>query len=404
LYCAALLSKESGLILLFFIAAYTGLDADAAETPGPRARRLAYSLSPFLAVTVIYTAVRVWALRGFAHTITPLPLATVVFTIPSVLVRYMRMVVWPRGLGCYYDTPYFSTASLCGFCLPAAILTAVVAGLVFWYWRHRSTSPARAKALAFAAIWMGTAVLPVLNFRLLPEGEIVHDRYAYLPMVGIALLAALAIRRLAMRLPLRKLRAAWAMSAAGVMALILGVGAVHQSLYWSDDLTLYHRAHEIAPHNPSATTSLAATAAARGMDDAAMALYKETLAMHPDFWRANLNLAYLQYAHGDFAGAVPYFQKACAVNPWDGEQFLYLGMSLLRAGRSAEAEKAVRTALLVRPGGANYHVGLAMVLLQEGKIGEAKQEILRELGTNPGSQEAATLLRKIDSPKNIPPG
>ena len=153
---------------------------------------------------------------------------------------------------------------------------------------------------------------------------------------------------------------------------VMGYATARQSLFWSDDLTLNYRAHEIAPHNVSATTSLAAAVAQRGMDGPAMALYQQALAIQPDFWRANVNLAYLYYAHGNFPEAARFFARACAADPTDGDQFLYLGMALLRMGQLSEAEKAVRTALLVRPQGKNYHLGLGMVLRAGGKTRRGK--------------------------------
>ena len=357
---------------------------------------LSVTIAPFLAVTVVYLIARIWALRGFAHTITPLPLSSVLFTIPSVLLRYLRMIVWPRGLSCYYDTPYIRAPSLGGLGVSLLLLAGVAGALAFWFRKLRKDSRAQAKTVAFLAFWTVLAVMPVLNFRLLPEGEIVHDRYAYLPMVGFVILAALGLRQAGASLGRCFPRPIWGLTGMGALAVLMAIATARQSLYWSDDLTLYHRAHEVAPRNLSATTSLAAAAAERGMEGAAVALYRQALAVEPDFWRANVNLGYLLYARGDFAGAAPHFQRACAANPWDGDQFLYLGMSLLRLGRPGEAERAVRSALLVRPNGDSYHLGLGMVLLQEEKLIEAKQELESELARNPSCAQASALLAEVN--------
>jgi Flp pilus assembly protein TadD len=176
----------------------------------------------------------------------------------------------------------------------------------------------------------------------------------------------------------------------------MGYATLRQSLYWSDDLTLNYRAHQFAPHNVSATTSLAAAVAQRGMDGAAMELYQQALAMQPEFWRANVNLAYLYYAHGNFPEAARFFGRAGAADPTDGDQFLYLGMALLRLGQLTEAEKAVRTALLVRPNGKTYHLGLGMVLAAEAKFPEARHEIEMDLAQDPQNRQAQALLKDVD--------
>ena len=190
-------------------------------------------------------------------------------------------------------------------------------------------------------------------------------------------------------------RPAWALLGVLLLSGVMGYATARQSLFWSDDLTLNFRAHEIAPHNVSATTSLAAAVAQRGMDGQAMALYQQALAIQPDFWRANVNLAYLYYAHGNYPEAARFFARACAVDPTDGDQFLHLGMALLQMGRLTEAEKAVRTALLVRPQGKNYHLGLGMVLRAEGRLPEARQEIEAELSEDGQNAQARTLLDEV---------
>jgi Flp pilus assembly protein TadD/uncharacterized membrane protein len=312
-----------------------------------------------------------------------------------VLIFYLRLLVWPLGLSCYYDTPYISAATLRGFFLPLAGVLAALALLLGWYFRTRRARPAEARTLAFAGLWMALAILPVLNFRLLPEGEIAHDRYLYLPSVGFSIIVALALRQALRGRGYFQTRPAWVAVGTVVACLLMGFATLRQSLYWSDDLSLNFHAHEIAPHNVSATTSLAAAVAQRGMEGPAMTLYQQALAIQPEFWRANVNLAYLYYGQGNYPEAARYFARACADDPTDGGQFLYLGMALLRMGRHSEAEKAVRTALLVRPQGKDYHLGLGMVLRGEGKLSEARQEIGAELFEDPQNPEARTLLDEV---------
>jgi len=187
--------------------------------------------------------------------------------------------------------------------------------------------------VAFAGLWMAIAIAPVLNFRVLPEGEIGHDRYLYLPSVGFVILVALALgqvgRRLARGTPRRT---AWVNALGVALAALLAFATARQSLYWSDDLSLNFRAHEIAPQNVWATTSLGAAAAAHGMVPAAMSLYQQALQSRPDFWRANVNLAYLYYQQGNFPEAVRHFERSSAADPTDGDQFLYLGLALMQTG------------------------------------------------------------------------
>jgi tetratricopeptide (TPR) repeat protein len=404
---AALLCKESGMVLPIVIAVFTwihdGTDgrevAPAENRPGLLARlRTALGASfPFWLVVLIYVLLRIHALKGFAHVITPLTLSREFFTIPSVLTFYLRLLFWPVGLSCYYDTPYISSPNWHAFFLPALALATAIAALALWYKRIRHSAPDVAKAVAFACLWIGLTLLPVLNFRFLPEGELAHDRYVYLPSVGFVILVSVVLRQLAGVATRVVGQGAWQMPVFLLLAVVMGGVTARQNLFWADDLTLNYRAHEIAPRNVSATTSLAAAVAQRGMDGTAMALYQQALNIQPNFWRANVNLAYLYYAHGNYAEASRYFARACAADLTDGDQFLYLGMALLRLGKLSEAEQAVRSALLVRPEGKNYHLGLGMVLRGEGRLPEAKSEIEVTLAEDPQNAQAKALLAEVNA-------
>jgi Flp pilus assembly protein TadD len=396
LCAAALLSKETSLMLPVLIGGIAWIYDEGREaSTWARVRSALAAAAPFLAVTLAYLPLRIWALKGFIHPATRLEPSTAFLTVPSVALFYLRLLVWPFRLSCYYDTPYVSAPTLAHFALPLAVILAVGAVLIYVYIRLRTTDPGQARALALAILWLGVFLAPALNLRLLPEGEIVHDRYVYLPSVGFALLLGWVFRQ-AFRSGRRpQAPPAWGIWAGIAACGLMAYSTMSQSLYWSDDLSLNYHAHEIAPHNVDAMASLGAAVAARGLDSAAMGLYKQALEIRPDLWRGNLNLAYLYYAHGDFPQAAQYFARACAADPSDGDQFLYLGMSLLRMGHPSEAEKAVRTALMVRPQGKNYHLGLGMVLRQEGRLAEAKQEIAAEISQDPQNAQARTLLEEV---------
>ena len=402
---AALLTKESSLMLPVVVGGIAWIWAGQEGkrlTTGERLRAALVGAAPFLAVTLAYLPLRVWALRGFVHPVSHLARTTALLTVPSAALFYLRLLVWPSRLSCYYDVPYVSSPTLRGFVLPLAAILVVLGGLVMVYRRLRARLPGQGRALAVAIFWSAAFLAPALNLRLLPEGEIVHDRYLYLPSVGFAILVGIALRQAWTRIRSR-VRPVLGVAAAVAACALMGYAAVSQSLYWADDLSLNFHAHEVAPQNVDAMASLGAAVAARGMDAAAVTLYKQALQVRPDLWRANVNLAYIYYQHGDFAEAVHYFERSCASDPTDGDQFFYLGLAALQINRTAEAEAAMRTALLVRPQGKGYHLGLGMVLKQKGKLLEAKKEIETDLADDPRNARARALLEEIGEQRQVQP-
>ncbi len=401
---AALLLKETGMILPILVGGYGWIYSEGTNGLSARARSALAASIPYWLMVFAYLPLRIWALHGFAHAVAPVNLSTEFLTLPSVLVFYLRLLVWPAGLSCYYDTPYIRTLTAQSFVLPVALLAALVVAIAVWFGRTRRSSPQTAGTIAFASLWMAVTVLPTLNFRLLLAGEIAHDRYLYLPSVGFVLLAAIALRQAAGRAAGFRLRAAWALGAASALGVLMGIVTARQCLFWSDDLVLSVRSHTIAPRNVYATTSLAAAMGARGMPGQAMALYQQALALQPDYWVANRNLGYMDYYVGNYPEAVRHLAQSLKTGPEEGDQFLYLGLSLLHMGRLSEAEKSVRAALLIAPQGRNYHLSLGQVLEAEGRLPEAREEMEKEIAADPSNAQAKSALQDLEQKMKSPAG
>ncbi len=406
LAAAALLSKESSLVVPLLISALAGIyglarggEMGAGDAPAGRFQRLQAALLagiPYWVVVAIYVPVRIRALKGFSYDVTALPLGRMLLTIPTVLLFYLGKLIWPTGLSCFYDTPYVTSPNWRQFVLPVIVWVVLAAALAYWHRRTRQSAPQEGRAIAFACVWMVLTLIPVLNFRVFPASEIAHDRYAYLPSVGFAVLAAIALRQAASALPNPLRRPVAVLPAALALFVAMGYAAYRQTLYWFDDLTLNSHALQIAPQNVSAMTNLGAALAKRGKDAAAMELYQRALGINPQFWAATVNVGYIYFGREEYQEAARYFVRACSLDPTDGDQFAYLGMTLLRLGKLKEAEGAVRFALLMHPQGRNYHLALSEVLEAEGRQREARQEMETEIAGDPSNWQAKQMLRDLE--------
>ncbi len=400
-YALAMLSKESALILPLLVFAYGWVDSP--ETgDGPWLRRFGQSFRlalPYVLLTLPYLLARDLALKGLTHPVNSLPLSTLLLTAPGLVLFYFKLLVWPVGLSAFYGASYVTRPGQVNFVLPLVAIAAVALGLWFWSQhpsRQHSTMPQEeSRAIVFAAVWLALPMLLLLNLRVFPPDEIAHDRYLYLPSIGFAMLAALALRRFNLG------RAKWfgwpcaQVLLALALAAALGAGTVYQSLYWSDELSLYGHSHRVAPRNDAAATSLAAVACERKLYAPCIELYQEVLARNPGFWRANVNLGYTYYELGQIARAAEYFRRAIAADPVDGNQYLYLGLCLFRMGHLDEAQAAVRRALVMRPNGPDYHYVLGIILRAQGLLPEALAEFQAELAQNPENQRARAQIAEI---------
>jgi len=370
LFALGLLTKETAAAVAGLIFCYEWLLAPGSSSGRKRlAASLAWSL-PYFVLVLAYLGARWAVLQGFAHPTHPASAREVVLTTPLVLWFYLKKLVWPFGLSPLYDLELVKQATWANVGVPVLglALAAAVIALV------ARKSPSR----QFLLLWIGGALLPALaGLAVFQPHDYAHDRQLYIPSAAFAMLLALAIRRLP--LPRSAEGAPWGqLAVALLLAVTLGVATFRYSACWENELVLWQRAVERAPHNLLAKEYLAAELFARHDYPASLSLYQQLLAADPGSARIQLNMA-LSYAYlGKLEDAEPYFSRAIALQEAQGvpppaSAFYHLGLLRLQQGNLAEAEADFRRALELRPFITGYRFALAGVLQREGREKEAQQ-------------------------------
>jgi protein O-mannosyl-transferase len=423
-YALALLAKETAVILPAIILAYefinrdrsvraTGLNDHSKQGPfGPDAPqsttqaelklkrfliftwRTILKLIPFAALTAVYMVVRILALRGFGHEMTPLPFSTIVFTWPSLLWFYARQLIWPFNLSVFYDLPYVKSPGLSNFALPLMGLAALAIGL---WWLKRSESERNRRALALAAFWLALPILPVLNLPGFIEGEVAHDRYLYLPSIGFALIFAVLLRKIRFNRGTLFRQPALQVVSVILVALAFTVGIINQQVYWASDLLLYHHGIKFAPNNKLAITNLGNAVSKRGMYNEALVLFQRLYEIDPNYWAASYNLGYNHYRLGNYTEAERHLVRGIELLPLNAEQYLTLAITLFEMGRYGEAERSIRIAITLKPAGYGFHYTLGAILKEQGNLKAALDEFKLENDYNPQYGGTTDQIMDIES-------
>jgi hypothetical protein len=192
---------------------------------------------------------------------------------------------------------------------------------ILLFLNRRRWPMAAAGAAVFAAMLLPVLGLVPFEFQ---RHSTVADRYAYLAVLGAAMVLAAVVRRWPTR---------GTAVVVGGLLLAYGVRAYAQVWTWQDSKSLYGHAVEVNP------TSLA------GND-----------------W---LGLDAAQ--HGDFPSAMRYLQTALAAHPDDPVTNYYVGSLLLYAGHPAEAVAPLRIGLRGRTEWNMYHE-LSIAMARSGDI------------------------------------
>jgi TolA-binding protein/uncharacterized membrane protein (DUF485 family) len=393
LYTLALLMKETAVVLLLilFASQWLGFPLPLERQPCgwiEKSLKVFKALVPYFVLTAVYVIVRTVALKGFSHPAAQISWLTLVLTWPSLLLFYLKLLVWPVGLSPFYGLQFVSHPTLGNTVIPALLLLLVAGGL--WKWASHS------RPVALVVPWLIFPVLPVLNIQVFGNGNFAHNRYLYLPSVGFAMLVALALREIKFGRPIL---GGIPSSQVGVclgLALLMCFAIHVEDRYYSSDAAFYSYAYtRMGNKDPVIGMDYANTLAEQGDFEHAAAIYQELIQAHPDMWDACFNLGYMYYQMGQLDSAVLYLERAAAGDPTRAGAVFYLGLADLKLNRMDEAQANLQRAIALAPTTPNYHFALGMVLKLKGNGRGAMAEFTRELELNPGHQAAAQQAAEI---------
>jgi tetratricopeptide (TPR) repeat protein len=295
LFACALLTKEMAVFFAGMVGIYAWLNpADSGVSFLKKTVRSMIEAAPYAALTVAYALLRKHALLHATGQFDPAHgLADVLRTLPLVLSIYLKQLILPVGITGFYYTPYVTSAFLSQVALPVGVLVVLVC--VLWAWNKREGH----SAVAFAGLWLLVGLAPALYLRNFGNGDFVRDRYMYLPSIGFAILAAVAVRRLP---SFRRWRAgAIQLSAVALLACAYAGASVAQQTYWGNDLVLLLRGHSLYPSNPYTMAGLAKEYSQRGANEQAITLAESVVREHPEYSYGPLALAEAYIHAGRFA-------------------------------------------------------------------------------------------------------
>ena len=255
----------------------------------------------------------------------------------GLVARYARVVVFPFGLANDYSGASIPIEGSLLALRP--VLGVATLGALLW-------TATRGRV---AALFVAITLLPYLlvSNLLVPVGAIFAERFLYLPVAGLCLLAGLAIGKLGR--PAR--------GAAIVAIAAFGVSMFVRSLDWKDDATIFAATARNNPQSQKAALWL-------GKFDEAIASWPESSAAWHD---RGVALA----KNGDFKGAESALREAVRWEPTRPASQLNLGLVLHRAGDLDAAERELRKAVLLDPDNPRGFAELGHVRYEARRYAEA---------------------------------
>ena len=333
-------------------------------------------------------------------------------------VAYLFKTLYPLHLAVFYPHP--GTALPLWQAAGAALLLAAITVTVL-----RSRKP----YLVVGWLWYLGTLVPVIG--LVQVGiQGMADRYTYVPLIGIFIMAAWGVPDLVDRW--RSRNAVLACAAAG------GLGALAiltwlQVGTWRNNITIYSHAVEVTAGNYWAEYNLGLALMAGDRDDEALPHFQEAVRLQPGYADAYLNIGVIQAKRGRLDDAAANFGRVLELRPAHREALRNLSLALIRQGKVAEAaarlgelrrlnpndpeawfltgvlqrenhsagESAYREAIRLRPDYAEAHNNLGILLARQGRLEAAIGHFREAMRIRPDNPEAQRNLDAALSERQV---
>ena len=270
----------------------------------PLRTRLLWEKLPLLALALGSSAVTVLAQRH-GGAVVRLELVSLPVRATNAIVayaQYIRKMMWPVDLAAMYPMSRE---------FPDPVTIAVAAALLIAITTLAIRTLRRYPYVLVGWLWFLGTLVPVIG--IVQVGiQAMADRYSYVPLIGLFLIIAwgvpdLAARIPAARMPLR-LAAVVAVAACALLAL-------HQVRYWRSSESLWTRAMAVTPDNYFAQANLAYVLWRDGRSAEAIPLFRESLRIRPDFAEVHNNLGVALAGQGEAREARTHFIEAVRIDP-----------------------------------------------------------------------------------------
>lgn len=339
-------------------------------------------------------------------------------TMSGAFFLYIKQLVYPlRMCSQHVVAPAKTLFSVYG-AAAAGLAALLAAGVVF---------ARRLPLVAFAILFFFASWLPVSN--IIPFGEIMAERYIYIPSFSLSVLAAWAFINL--QGPISVKYGACVLIVAALTAL-----TVRHSPVWDGDYALWSATACCAPDSATAHLNLGNALSARGEYLKALSEYRlaegcpdakepqktaynrglallalgrtaeaedafnESARMDAAFALPHLNLGALEERRGDSAAAMRHYMRAVEISPKNAAAYYVAGRHLItHAGKKADAARAaelLRKSAELNPFDANARAALAAALFAAGNFSRAADELRAALAIDPANAPAAAMARRYN--------
>lgn len=286
--------------------------------------------------------------------------------------RYVMKAFWPWPLAPMYPHPSNSLPTW--EIIAASLFLLGATGMALAFRKQRF--------LAVGWFWFLGTLVPMIGLVQVGAAAMA-DRYAYLPCIGIFVILCWAVAEGLQARPLPKLL----LAITGGAVLVVFAAITHQQLrYWSDNIVLWSHTVHVTQGNFVAEDNLGGALILAGRVDEALPHFQEAVKINPWDPVGNLNLATHEQQLGNLKQAVELYMKVVRMTPdaqLRANAYNNLGAAYRSLGDQTRAKGSYELALRLNPENDHAWIGLGLTAEKNGDFSAAAKFFAQAMAIQP---------------------
>ncbi len=342
--------------------------------------RLVIEKIPLFILSAASCVIALIAARDYAIK-TELSIDYRIVNVVTTYTTYLAKTVWPTRLAVLYPLQTYMSAwkAVVSF----IILLAVSVGVICMARKRRY--------LAMGWMWYLGILIPVIGLVQVGD-QSMADRYTYLPLIGLFIMAAFGLADL---LPKWRYRKNILAISAGLILVAMSICTQFQLRHWKNSFALFKRAVEVTENNYLMHNNYGSALLGMNRLDEAFKHFQESIRINPQHEKALHNMGVVAIGKGNIDQAVTYFEKALEIDPNYANAHYKMGSALANQGKYDQAIKHFNDVLKIDPQRPMLHYDLAKIHFKKGNFDLVVKHCTEALRLKPDFIEARINLARV---------
>jgi protein O-mannosyl-transferase len=331
---------------------------------------------PLFALAIISSIVTYIAQQkgGALSTIDALPISVRIGNAFISYITYIWKTIWPSNFAVFYPQT--------GLLSPWQVWTSVflIIGITTVVIRRAKNIP----YLATGWLWYTSTLVPVIGI-VHAGSQAMADRYTYIPLIGLFIMAAWGVPDLIKKWNYRK---EFYVASSVLSLLCLSIITGRQVGYWKNSITLFDHTLKVTGPNWLIYNNRGTSHSNLGNYRQAIEDFTRAIQINPDYAESYYNRGRVQCYLGSYRQAIEDYTKAIEIKQSNADEYVGRGIAYKSIGDYQRAIDDFNKAIEISPGYAHAYGNRGNAYSSLGKYRQAIEEYSKAIRLKADSEES----------------